>query len=419
MQPGDILTLDVEKAVAGGRMLARRGGRVVLVTGAIPGERVEARVERVTAAVTYAETMDVIAASSDRVRVEGDWRCGGNAYVHIAYPRQLALKAAIVADAFVRIGRQPLTDPVFVHASPAHGYRMRARLHVTGAAIGFVRLGTHEVCDAAATGQLLPAATDAIEGVRRALLAAGSAFPNAMDLAENVEGTSRAVHLDMGRAAVPPASALADAGTLTGVVASGESVAETVLRGEPFVDDTLDLDGATVRLRRHVRAFFQGNRYLLATLVARTIEAVPRDAAVLDLYAGGGLFSIALAARGQERVTAVEGDAISGSDLRWNGRLYGKTLRTLRRAVEDYLRDRPSFDGTVVVDPPRTGLSPAASARIGATGARRIVYVSCDVATLARDVSALARSGYRLRHVEAFDLFPQTAHIETLAVVER
>src|SRR5688500_7599558 len=128
LEPGAILTLDVEKAAAGGRMLARHHGQVVLVWGAIPGERVDARVERVGKGVVYASTAAVLSASSDRRNADADWRCGGSVLAHVEYPRQLTLKGQIVEDAFRRIARLPLPPPDVI-GSPEAGYRMRARLH--------------------------------------------------------------------------------------------------------------------------------------------------------------------------------------------------------------------------------------------------------------------------------------------------
>src|SRR5215510_8662494 len=130
MQAGDRLELDIDKPTAGGRMLARHNGQVVLVWGAIPGERVRVRIERSGKGVVYAQTVDVLSASPDRRDAIGDWRCGGNVLAHVAYSRQLQLKSDIIRDAFARIGRLPLTDPPPVIASPEEGYRMRARLHV-------------------------------------------------------------------------------------------------------------------------------------------------------------------------------------------------------------------------------------------------------------------------------------------------
>src|SRR5439155_26123994 len=141
-------------------MIARADGQVVLVAGAIPGERVRARIERVSKGVVYAETSSVEEASPDRRPAPGDPRCGGCLFTHIAYARQLAIKSEIVHDAFARIARVELPSRVTVAASPEEGYRMRARLHVRGYRVGFFRAQTHEVCDARATRQSLPAPSD-------------------------------------------------------------------------------------------------------------------------------------------------------------------------------------------------------------------------------------------------------------------
>ena len=126
IEPGSIVTLDVEKPAAGGRMLARHQGRVVLVWGAIPGERVAARIERVGKGLAYAETVEVLSPSPDRRPPGGDWRCGGSVLAHVSYARQLQLKGQIIQDAFGRIGRVPLPAVPEVIGSPETGYRMRA-----------------------------------------------------------------------------------------------------------------------------------------------------------------------------------------------------------------------------------------------------------------------------------------------------
>src|SRR6185503_19960457 len=129
LSPGSIVTVDIDKPAAGGRMLARHEGRVILVSAAIPGERVDVRIERIVTGVVYADTVDVVTPSPDRRGFADDWRCGGNVFAHIAYPRQLQLKAEIVHDAFARIGHLPLPSKTEIVGSPEQAYRMRARLH--------------------------------------------------------------------------------------------------------------------------------------------------------------------------------------------------------------------------------------------------------------------------------------------------
>src|SRR5262245_58694540 len=160
IQNGSVLTLDIEKPAAGGRMLARHHGQVVLVWGAVPGERVTARVDRVTKSVAFASTIDVLSSSPDRRTVAADPRCGGNVLAHIAYERQRRLKGEIIRDAFARIGRVPLEREPDVIGSPERGYRMRARLHAVNGRLGFYREESHDLCDAVQTGQLLDATGD-------------------------------------------------------------------------------------------------------------------------------------------------------------------------------------------------------------------------------------------------------------------
>jgi 23S rRNA (uracil1939-C5)-methyltransferase len=137
---------------------------------------------------------------------------------------------------------------------------------------------------------------------------------------------------------------------------------------------------------------------------------------VVDLYAGVGLFSVALAARGAE-VMAVEGDPGAAEDLATNAAPWGSRLRVVRAEVEEAVIRPPALrPGTVVLDPPRTGLSAGALQGMAAWRVPALVYVSCDPPTLARDAARLAASGYRLASLEAFDLFPNTPHVEALAV---
>jgi 23S rRNA (uracil1939-C5)-methyltransferase len=174
-----------------------------------------------------------------------------------------------------------------------------------------------------------------------------------------------------------------------------------------------------VRLRRDVRAFFQGNRFLLETLVQRVSAHVP-DEPVVDLYAGVGLFGLSLAAARSAPVTLVEGDGVSGRDLEENAAPYADRARIIRTSVEDFLRhDKPAANETFIVDPPRTGMSSDAVRAAAALKPARIVYVSCDVATLARDARMLVNADYALGDVSGLDLFPNTAHVETIAVFQR
>jgi 23S rRNA (uracil1939-C5)-methyltransferase len=418
---GQTLSLTIEKPAAGGRMIARDHGQVVLVSGAIPGERVLARIERVGKGVAYAETTGIEEPSPDRRAVDAEPACGGCLYAHIAYPRQLGIKSLVIADAFARIARLPLAAVVTVAASPEEGYRMRARLHMRSGRVGFFREGTHELCDMRRTRQLLPATVDTLDRLGAAIRPLGRDIVREIVLAENVDASERVVYLD--------ASAPLEARTLEGVAGTDGLTGLTSrsgTHGSPHVTDVIALDGhAAVSLRRHVLAFFQGNRFLLRDLVGHVVAQVTPDTTVLDLYAGAGLFALTAAARGA-RVTAVEGDRVGAADLVANCAATNGDVTPVHAAVEAFVGrlqrlprqgDRPCVPHTVIVDPPRTGMSREALDGVLGLEPRRIVYVSCDVATLARDVRRIVDAGYAIDRADAFDLFPNTPHVETVVVM--
>lgn len=446
LSPGQELELLVEKPASGGRMIARHEGEVLLVAGAIPGERVRALVTRAEKRVAFASTIGVIERSQDRRDVSVDPACGGCLYAFVDYPRQLQLKSEILRDAFARIGHLPIDGPIEIQGSPERGYRMRARFHVRDGRVGFYLEGTHELCDARQTGQLLGPSVDAVEAAVASLAAQGVAVVS-VELSENIAADQRAMHFELshsrspgnGRVGVGHRGSTGErpgtqrvlvnaferailAAGLTGCTARGADRAfQTV--GDPIVSDPLSvlsgggaMEGA---LRRHPEAFFQANRYLIGRLVGSVLDSVP-PGSVLDLYAGVGLFSVALAAADRGRIVAVEGDPVSSRDLFRNAAPFRDRLRVIRSSVEAFLaRGAREAPESLVVDPPRTGMSREATDAITRSGASRIVYISCDAPTMARDARRLIDGGYRLTSVRGFDLFPNTPHLETVGVFDR
>jgi tRNA/tmRNA/rRNA uracil-C5-methylase (TrmA/RlmC/RlmD family) len=428
-EPDPLVTLDIEKAAAGGRMIARHEGRVVLVWGAIPGERVRARVERAGRGLLYADTVEVLDASPDRRLAEVDWRCGGHVLAHVAYERQLRLKGQILVDSFWRIAHVPLSWTPEVIGSPEGGYRMRVRLHARGDRLGFFREGSRELCDAAGTGQILPATAAWIDAAAALLHREQLAGLVGIELAENVLGDERACHLEVQGVEPSQFAHLADAGPLVGLSARRTDRAEVErLAGAPSVSDVIharDGDPATaLRLRRNVRAFFQANRFLLKRLVHHVVALTRLSDPIVDLYAGVGLFGLALAAAGAEQVTLVEVDPVSSADLRGNAAAFASRAQVERLSVESFLHSGPRMTraagkATFVVDPPRSGMSKEALRGVLRRQPARIVYVSCDAPTLARDTRGLLDGGYALDGLTGFDLFPNTAHVETVATFVR
>ena len=401
---GQTIELTVEKPAAGGWMIGRVDGQVILVSGTIPGERVLARIDKTGKGVTYAGATAVLEPSPHRRAPFTDSACGGLLYAHISYAKQLEIKAAVIADAFGRIGRLPLTAAVAVAPSPEYGYRMRARLHVREGRWGFFREGTHTLCDARATQQLLPESCDAIDETVSRLAAGGAASSvvSEIEISENVDASERGMFFE---------------------TSDGRSIAADrfLARAEErhTVTDRLTILGQRVELTRHVLAFFQGNRFLLDRLVTHAVGALESAASAIDLYAGVGLFAISAAVCKGVRVTAVEGDRISAADLRGNAERCGGRVRAVHEAVEAFTSRTDERPDVVIVDPPRTGMSREALDGAMRLGSARVVYVSCDVATLARDARRLVDAGYALTAVDGFDLFPNTPHVETVAVFDR
>jgi 23S rRNA (uracil1939-C5)-methyltransferase len=230
-----------------------------------------------------------------------------------------------------------------------------------------------------------------------------------MEITENVAADERAHHLELREEA--------DAVRVAGV--------SERLGTRRSVTEVIDIrpGAALLTLTRDVRSFFQGNRFLLERLVRHVVDLVP-PGPVVDLYAGVGLFGLSLTAAGADEVTLVEGDPTSGADLQRNAAPFGGAARVERRSVEAYLADRSRHAGagshpagatTVIVDPPRTGMSKEALAGVIQVRPKRIVYVSCDVATFARDTRTLLDAGYELGEVTGIDLFPNTAHVEAVS----
>jgi 23S rRNA (uracil1939-C5)-methyltransferase len=419
LTPGEVIAVAIEKPAAGGRMIARHEGQILLVSGTIPGERASIRIDRVEKRLAFASTLEVLEPSSDRRDPGRDPLCGGCLYAHIDYPAQVRLKSEIVADAFSRIGRIPIATPIPVVSSPEAGYRMRARLQVTADAIGFYREHTHEICDPRQTRQLTTGSVDAIDRAIGALEDSRAAV-RTLELSENIAADQRALHFDVvpdARSLEPALVRVVASAGLTGATARGQ-VGPLVRVGEPAVGDPLsDLTGdpsAAGELRRQPTSFFQANRFLLRELVGTVVDAVPRSGRVLDLYAGVGLFSVALAARGRVDITAVEGDRGSAADLQENAAPFRSAIRAVAGRVEDHADSRRGHASTIIVDPPRTGMSREALDAIARHGAAAIVYVSCDPPTMARDARRLLDAGYELIALRAFDLFPNTPHVESV-----
>ncbi len=389
-----MLKVVCEKALFGGMTLGKcPEGKSVLVRFAIPGETVLASVVQQRAGMRIAEVERVLEASPHRQDVVMP-----GAYSHVRYEHQLRLKADIVNDAMKRIGGVTLSGDVAVRPSPFEGHRMRARLHVAvDGSVGFLVPRTHEVDDGIESlSALLPA-------TRELLAELPPLPPGQMTLLENAKATMRALHIhgQLGDGAV-------SFGAGWSAVTHGRSW-QLCHGSEAAVHDEDE------RMLRSAPNFYQCNRFLADQLASFVAAELPSRGSVLDLYAGGGLFSAAaLKARPSLCVTAVESH---NSDLPGNGRRVGFATRQL--SCEEYLAGRGiERVEAAIVDPPRAGCSAAVLEGV-ARLADRLVYVSCDPATLARDCKLLGQRGFAMVSCEAFDMFPYSQHIETVTVLAK
>jgi 23S rRNA (uracil1939-C5)-methyltransferase len=361
-------------------------GRAVFVPATAPGDRVRVRLVEEHARHARGRVVDLLEAGPARTEpacaVFGT--CGGCTWQHVAYGAQLEAKAAILRDALERIGKLEAPAGLRVEPSPsAYAYRARARVLVEGGRVGFRRRRSHALCATARCPVLVP----------------------------ELEARLREV------AERPPAPE----GEWELVAGAGGETRATALGGDPSREAPLFVALGTERLRVSPGVFVQSNALLLERLASAVAEAAGAGALALELFAGAGFLTLGLARR-FARVVAVEANRAAAGDLVANARAAGlANVEVLAEAVEAVLARRalPNAPDAAVLDPPRRGLAPRSAGALAELAPRRIVILSCDPATLARDLARLRELGFALRGVRGFDLFPQTPHVEALAVLER
>ena len=420
---GEGLDLDVEKAVYRGLALARHEGRVIFIPRAFPGERVRVRVASVERGFARAEIALILEPAKGRrpAPCAHAERCGGCAYQGLTYEDQLGLKRDILAETLRRAGA-PFEGETRLAPSPEEGWRTRASFHFETRA-GTLRLGLHEegshtVVDLERCLQLSPGLNEVARGLKHALDARRELWPalHGLHLAAGNESgcvASLAVRLPIAEVTrlLPLRSAVPGLTGFAALVGEGDPSRFVMLHGSPRLGHRI-LD---LRMTSHARAFFQANRFQAEGLVRAVLELLPREGPALDLYAGVGLFALPLLARGQV-VRAVESDETAVDDARENARRLGLAgFRIDRGDVRETLAALPREDGEqIVLDPPRTGAGLDVVELLAARRPRTIVYVSCDPPTLGRDLAHFARRGYRADALRAFDMFPDTFHLETV-----
>jgi len=432
------LELKIEKLIYGGDGLARlpadeRGrGKAAFIPFVLESERIEAEIVEEKPGFARARSQKVAEPSPHRIDPGCPYftQCGGCHYQHSTYEHQLEIKASILKENLRRIARLELESELLIHPSPPWNYRNRTRLRVRTLPefeLGYYRFGSHALLPVEECPISSPLIIRAIQSTWE-LGRAGTIESSVLEIEFFANADDSQLLIEVY---IDPKSAKSDrelpwAETLSGLLPELKGVAlfPAALRDlasdpAPFaVVGTGELMYQTAHQTYRVSAgsFFQTNRYLTDELV-KIVTMNRRGRTALDLYAGVGLFSAVLS-REFERVIAVESSQQSVADLAYNS---PASVKALRVTVEQYLTNvagkvRPDL---VVVDPPRGGLGERVARGVAQLAAPVLTYVSCDPATLARDLVPLLAAGYRVGQAHLVDLFPQTFHLESVLQLVR
>lgn len=379
--------VEIERILPGGVGLAHAAGKTIFVSLAAPGDRVRVQVEREQGNVLFASVVEVLTPSPVRVEPPCPYfgRCGGCDFQQLTYEAQLAAKAEIIGDCLQRIARLDHVPEITVQPSPKNWrYRVRATWQIDQEkqTIGYYERGSRRVCDVADCAVLMPELQETLERVRAT---DWTDFP--ADLK----------HLD------------AVAGEI-GVSLSPEFA--------QFRTKELSFRVGDEVYQYNAESFFQINPALVGEMIEFALNGVGGETA-LDLYCGVGLFTLPLGRR-FAKVIGVEGNSTAVRFARRNLEQAGlKNVRVVTASVAEWIRARSSGADFVLLDPPRAGAESVVIKGILNLSPARISYVSCDPATLGRDLKKLIAGGYAIDSIRGFDLFPQTHHVETVVLLRR
>ena len=369
------MRLTIEKLVYGGSGLARTDEGVVFVPKTAPGDVVEADIVEKKKDYSVARVNEILEPSADRQ--EPLCVAGCCHWQHILYEKQVDYKETIIRESLTRLGHVEWNGSINRIIGPARNYRLRATFHVTAGRFGFMQEKTNVVVPIRECASLVPELNEFLR----------TAHP----------AGAREVH-----------------------VVSAPAIAASFV----FDDGTIRRQGrATIHVgkiqyRIRPETFFQANRFLLAPFISEVVQqAGPSPGNVLELYSGAGFFSVPLSQIATE-VIGVEGSRAAVRQARENARVNERwNLKFFEGQVDATLRSevKPNM---VVLDPPRAGCGVKAAERITELGCQRIVYVSCNPSTFAREAAVFLAHGYDLRRLTLVDQFPNTYHIETVGLFE-
>lgn len=402
---GDIATVEIEKVAHGGHFIARHEGVVIFIRHAIPGEIVEVEITALEKSFVRAEIKAVVEASSARVQAPCRYAhpggCGGCDFQHIEYSRQRQLKSDVIAEQFARIAKMEISVEVEEVSSPIHWRSRFAATTNSQGELGFKGTRSHTIIPIADCPVLLPEIN--FETISRDQIAPQSRVE--VSLSTSGERTISTSPIRTGRLEKnPPAH---------------------IIEGESALHYEVETDTGTLKYQVSQGSFWQSNINAPATLIntVREFAQAVEGEHIIDLYGGVGLFAKALlrdiGPTGQ--IDLVEASATATRDARHNLRDFsnvrihkGDVARVLAESFSEF----ESVD-IVLLDPPRTGAGQSVLGAIGEMAPRSIIYIACDPAALARDTGYLRDCGYHLQSIRAFDLFPMTHHVESIALYTR
>ena len=435
-------TVTIEGYGEGGMGVARIDGRVVFVHGALRGEKCRVLILKTLKSVAFAKVLEVLEPSSERITPDCPYfpRCGGCTYRHIRYEEELRLKKQRVQDNLSRIGGSDVTVEEILGARDTLRYRNKAQYPVSkDGAVGFYRARTHEVIECEHCLLVKPEADAAAEALREYMQSCrvagydektGRGLVRHLYIRSNAAGESLVCVLVNGDKLPKEdrlVTLLRDAcPKCTGIVLGTNTKKGNVILGDRYrtlwgsdrLEDTLC--GKTFRLS--VPSFYQVNRVQAERLYAKAIEfaSLTGQETVLDLYCGAGTITLALSDHAKKVLGAeIVPEAID--DARENAArngvknaefFCGDASDVAKKLARENLRP-----DVITVDPPRKGLAADVVESIAEMQPGRVVYVSCDSATMARDVKRLADLGYTAQRACAVDMFPRADHVETVVLL--
>jgi 23S rRNA (uracil1939-C5)-methyltransferase len=397
-KPQPMIEVEVEKLVYGGEGLGRVDGQVLLTPYVLPGERVVVSPQRVNSGLLRGSLVEIAEAAPRRItpRCEYFANCGGCQYQHADYALQLEQKQLILRETLQRVGRIHYDGEIRVLSAEPWHYRNRIQLHFAEGKSGFHKAGSHDLCSIDHCPISSPLLNEVIAKLQTAVRQSQwPQFVRSIELFTN-ETELQLIIQDSAR---PVAARFFEwCGSFL----------------PPLAPGALDYHAGRYVYRVSRGSFFQVNRFLINALVDEVLGDASGEHAV-DLYAGVGLFSLPLAQR-FKRVDAVERNGPAYRDLEWNAR-QAAAIRPAKASAEAFLSALSDKPDLIVADPPRSGSGRDATIELLRVAAPKLTIVSCDPATLARDLRKLL-DRYRIAKLCLVDLFPQTYHFEVVARLE-